>query len=428
LDSGRIGRSEYDQPLPPTSKRPRRLGALPLGFAYDQLPLEHPTEVKRWPEALLLACSIGLCLLAAEIVLRVHYSQSSSGTLEDLAREPELPRSRKRVFLGEMLTISASPRRVYQMVPGLDVRFRGVPVRTNSDGWRDREVPPIKGNRTLRIVGIGDSVMFGWGVPESQRYMDQLEQRLNREHSEARWRTITLAAPGYNLVMEVETLKEVGLAYSPDLIVVGYSVNDFCLPNFVAARRSVWGLESFIKLYFSGDATPGPRLVQRLDAVLDPAASPEGREGVDFFSTYCTPDSVAEEHRELVGAESFMRSLTDLVQIGRDRGIPIVLLHHGIGQGYVSLGEPTEATPEEMTRALAEAASLDGLIVADLTLRFRRRFGSEVEDGEDLVLNATDPHPSSRGHQLIAAFLLQHLERTETIENLKGAIRQPEPE
>jgi len=300
---------------------------------------------------------------------------------------------------------------VYQLLPDLDVRFHGAALRTNSQGWREQEIRFAKEPDTVRVVGIGDSVMFGWGVEESERYMDLLEHNLNETYPARRWQSVTLAAPGYNLVMEVEALKEFGLQYSPDLIVVGFSSNDFCLPNFVVPRRSVWTLDSFLRLYFARSRSTAPQLVQRLNVLLKASPLPvpvKDRRGVDFFATYCSPENVPREHRELVGLASFLRSLEELVRIARNRQIPVVLLHHGIGQGYVALGVLDDRIPAEVTRALAAATQLEGLVTVDLTSSFQRLLEGKVE-ARALLLNRADPHPSTLGHQLISKLLLERL-------------------
>ena len=79
--------------------------------------------------------------------------------------------------------------------------------------------------------------MFGWGVNESDRYMDILEQKLNQEFPKQKWQTMVFATPGYNLYMELEVLKEYALKYKPDIIIYGYTENDFCLPNFIIRKK-----------------------------------------------------------------------------------------------------------------------------------------------------------------------------------------------
>lgn len=55
-------------------------------------------------------------------------------------------------------------------------RRRSFQVSTNSRGLRGPEVDPHKG--AARIVALGDSVTFGWGVSEQESYPAQLSHRL----------------------------------------------------------------------------------------------------------------------------------------------------------------------------------------------------------------------------------------------------------
>ncbi len=109
----------------------------------------------------------------------------------------------------------------------------GAHVTTNSLGWREKEILKEKDENTIRIIGVGDSVMYGWGVSEDERYMDVLENKLNRNFQKYNWETLVFAVPGYNLAMEIELLKQYVLDHDPDLIIYGFNDNDYCLPDFV---------------------------------------------------------------------------------------------------------------------------------------------------------------------------------------------------
>lgn len=49
-----------------------------------------------------------------------------------------------------------------------------VRVKTNSQGYRDDEHRDEKGQGRLRILGLGDSFTFGWGVKVEESYLKQL--------------------------------------------------------------------------------------------------------------------------------------------------------------------------------------------------------------------------------------------------------------
>ena len=59
--------------------------------------------------------------------------------------------------------------------------------------------------------------------------------------------------------MEVETLEVRGLAYRPDLVVLGFCPNDASLPSFILAQRDVLSLrESFFADFVRGRFQPLP--------------------------------------------------------------------------------------------------------------------------------------------------------------------------
>src|SRR5260370_1025014 len=59
-------------------------------------------------------------------------------------------------------------------------RFIGVPVAINSLGLRGDEVSVPKPPRTIRIVAVGDSITFGYGIPVEDTYAKILERCLNQ--------------------------------------------------------------------------------------------------------------------------------------------------------------------------------------------------------------------------------------------------------
>jgi lysophospholipase L1-like esterase len=106
---------------------------------------------------------------------------------------------------------------VFKHPPHLDEIFQRVRVRTNAGGWRGPELSEKKERR--RILLLGDSITFGWGVAEEQTFARRLEQRLGAE-------VINLGVGGYNTAMEKAALEKYGLGYSPDAIVLVYVFND----------------------------------------------------------------------------------------------------------------------------------------------------------------------------------------------------------
>jgi hypothetical protein len=152
-----------------------------------------------------------------------------------------------------------------RLAAGYDGWFAGVPVHINSLELRDaREYDLAKKPNTFRILVLGDSVTFGHGSVHA--YPELLEARLKTWRPDVDWQVWNAAVPGYNTSQELAHLLEVGSAFQPDLVIVGFFENDLTdnqpLPapgrvRLVAtralslARRHLYSLELYKKAYLS---------------------------------------------------------------------------------------------------------------------------------------------------------------------------------
>ena len=103
--------------------------------------------------------------------------------------------------------------------------FAGVPVHTNSLGFRaTRDYDLRKSPNTFRILVLGDSVTFGHGAVHD--YPSLLEAMLKQWKPDTDWQVWNLGVPGYNTSQELAQLRELGPAYQPDLVIVGFFIND----------------------------------------------------------------------------------------------------------------------------------------------------------------------------------------------------------
>lgn len=113
--------------------------------------------------------------------------------------------------------------------PG-SLKFNEKYVALNREGFRDFEYPVAKPANTVRIAVIGDSFTFGMGVKNvSDTYPKALERDLNSLNLSKTFQVLAFGVPGYDTSEHLKTIKEHALKYSPDIIVIGYVLND--LPN-----------------------------------------------------------------------------------------------------------------------------------------------------------------------------------------------------
>ena len=101
-------------------------------------------------------------------------------------------------------------------------------VATNSRGFRTPEFEMQPAPGAIRVVVLGDSSTFGWGVEESETFPAQLRTalaaRLGRPLDQVE--VIGLGVPGYSTFQGLVLLQRLGLALHPDLLVWSYLSND----------------------------------------------------------------------------------------------------------------------------------------------------------------------------------------------------------
>jgi lysophospholipase L1-like esterase len=122
------------------------------------------------------------------------------------------------------LRASTRPGLDYELVPGIRGHAWGADIAINSHGFRDRDYPVEKPRGVRRIAVIGDSIAFGNHMAASDTFPEQLEALFAQRGRPVE--VLNLAVPGYDTQNEVAFLEQTGLAFQPDLVVVGYCIND----------------------------------------------------------------------------------------------------------------------------------------------------------------------------------------------------------
>lgn len=115
------------------------------------------------------------------------------------------------------------------MHPGEEYNWQGIPVRINSRGLRGPEMDLEKPPGTYRILNLGDSVVFGWGVAYEDTYGCRLQELLNQRYGSepVTYEIINAGVPGWNMANILAYLEAEGLDYQPDLVLLNFTlVND----------------------------------------------------------------------------------------------------------------------------------------------------------------------------------------------------------
>lgn len=118
----------------------------------------------------------------------------------------------------------------HELIPGFDgLGPLSVPVTINAQGFRDDEHQREKPAGTIRVLGLGDSFTFGWGVSTNETFLKQLERQLRIQTGQP-VEAINAGVPGWGLSQYDLYLRRDDLNYSPDIIVVAYFVDDLSGP------------------------------------------------------------------------------------------------------------------------------------------------------------------------------------------------------
>lgn len=263
--------------------------------------------------------------------------------------------------------LSADKRLIYELQPGLDRKFGHKILRTNQAGMReDKDFALQKPEGTVRILGLGDSGMWGWSLDQGQGYMEVLEANLNAREDLPDVEVLNLAVPGYNTYQELRALETKGLPYQPDVVVVGWCENDFMLPFFMYSRRDHFKEPGsyFLSLLINRRVF----LEKVTPEVLKLGDMPEGM--------------VAPEVMEYAGKAGVKKSLEAMRTLGETHGFRVLVFG------------PLKAD----IRKICDEAGVESLNTYDL---------KETDPPEECMTFYM--HPRACGHEILGNFLADDL-------------------
>lgn len=164
----------------------------------------------------LLALSLLLVGLVLEISIRLEFYHSKDFAMEMWKYAVQLKRPVN------------NPDLSFEHVPDSHAFLMGVDVRINSQGLRDNEHPLAKPPGTYRVLMLGDSTTFGWGVPLQETAAKILERKLNngRTAGDEKFEIINAGVGNYDTVQEVTYYQTWGRTFHPDLVIVVFFIND----------------------------------------------------------------------------------------------------------------------------------------------------------------------------------------------------------
>jgi lysophospholipase L1-like esterase len=297
-------------------------------------------------------------------------------------RDPEEP-----LRLKHIIKWNDNPLILYDLIPSIKGIFMGEKMSINEFGFRQQPVYIGGSDDVLRVAGIGDSVMFGWGVSDEETYLALLAPYLIENGCKSGVDVVNSAVPGYNAVMAVETLNAKLLQFHPDVVIYHYVLNDLNLPSFIKKKNPVFTQKSsllarMIKQRLRNQFASDYRLVYPPEEVTDR----------DFIGE---EDEIPDEYRSLVGLPAFEEAMQKFLELAKTNNFfPIVITHYLV--------------PKEITERL-DKLGLTILNSYSLAQNYLKISGEKQFPGSTLTVSETDRHPSAEYHQIIAKFLASEI-------------------
>lgn len=298
--------------------------------------------------------------------------------------------------------VEIHPRGLYRMdgescwtlTPGFTGRFVrpafDVEIRANRRGLRDHE-PEAKAPGAFRILGLGDSFAFGWGVPLEASFFKRLKPLLDGSHPGANHEVVSAGIPGYGTCEALRLLKSVGLGYEPDLVILAfYEGNDY-LNNASAPRRRavVDGYLTDLKPAGSGGRL---RLVVRHSALLTLLDDQWSRLG--------------EKRAFRASVEKTKALLVEMKTVLAERSVPLVVVFIPDQDPAAYARPPLLRLTDRLLRGedvfrqrgeMAEFCQEQGIGFCRLSPRFE-----DAPGAVGLRLSLEDSHFNAEGHRLAA--------------------------
>ena len=286
-----------------------------------------------------------------------------------------------------------------ELAKGLKVRFQSNPL-----GFRSHDISRKKPAGTYRIVFLGDSTTFGWGVEQEERFSDVLAERLNARRDGRRYEVINLGIPGYTSWHGRQAFDHFGLPWSPDMVIMSFGAND---GKMISSRAkallqrgsSLEGLKFFLwrfrtdkllRRWFLSMANPFDKM-EKL-----PAEKPQRVPFVTLGEFRGNLKAIVESARERNCRPVFLGLCCPMVYLA-----PMTAMGRRIGV-------ETMDGMHILLRSIPEIKS--GKRYPHLYQYYRDLYGADVLDSRRILTVTSDScHPNRLGHSVLADALEKRL-------------------
>ena len=104
--------------------------------------------------------------------------------------------------------------------------YAGVTWEVNDNGVRGEPAPVPKPPNTRRLLFIGSSITFGWGVPAARAFPKVVAEMLDGMFPDHSFDAVNAGVPGYSSYQGLIYLEELLPRYDPDMVIAEFGIND----------------------------------------------------------------------------------------------------------------------------------------------------------------------------------------------------------
>ncbi|KPK00674.1 MAG: hypothetical protein AMK71_08065 [Nitrospira bacterium SG8_35_4] len=272
----------------------------------------------------------------------------------------------------------------------------------NKHGWRDYNHDYEKPDNTVRILVLGDSITNGYGINMEEIYAKQFEQELNKDSgSSNRYEVITIAMSGLNTKQEAYLFETEGIKFDPDVVVIGYALND--PEKGSSLRKSRQSKEKRSLLYKLKQAANRLSIVhllyrssQKLRWKISIAL------GIEETADYVKEDYFSALHNDPKKWGSVVEGFAKIRSLAKEHNIASVLMIFPV------MSDLGNYKWTDVHKQVSDAASKSNFIVLDLVKDYSKYKGSDLQvDSGDHV------HPNAIGHKIAADALYQFFKKND---------------
>lgn len=294
---------------------------------------------------------------------------------------------------GNLEIYSPDPQLYWRLKPNqqCSTKVDRKPVQINSHGTRGPEFSIAKPANTIRILLLGDSRTFGWGLSEDETYSARLQKLLQAEvGNAAKVEVINAGVNAWSYPQMAVYLREHGLEFSPDIIVLADAnlwtqFSEQSSPEFVKSfLRRVW-LKNFLRQFAIYHYFVEIQLRDYYE-----------RHRSKFIPVDPKQDLLFKEEQQADPDAVFRHAIENICQLSQIKGIQPILISLPT-EGDWKLTE----TPAPL-RAKRLVAKKTGVPLVEMSDIIQSK-------NEILYLDADPVHFNARGNELIAISLFETL-------------------